>query len=55
MKEFYRNLKMGVSKEQALRQAQLFLIQQPLKNQSTGVKFDATHPFYWGAFQITGG
>lgn len=43
MKKFYHFLKIGRSKIQALRLAKLFLIKSSL-----------SHPFYWGAFVLSG-
>jgi len=42
MREFYRNLKSGRNKGEALRQAQL----------ATLAKYP--HPYYWAAYQLTG-
>lgn len=45
MRAFYAQLKRGVSKDEALRQAQLELLRQG----------DArAHPFHWAAFQLSG-
>jgi CHAT domain-containing protein len=45
MVEFYKQLaKPGITKSEALRQAQLFLLQQP--------QYD--HPFYWASFILVG-
>lgn len=44
MQQFYRNLLNGETKAQALRQAQLFLLQNPLYR----------HPFYWAPFILMG-
>jgi CHAT domain-containing protein/uncharacterized protein HemY len=51
MKEFYRqykNGKGGISKAEALRQAQITLLKNSKPNQAY------THPAYWGAFIIIG-
>lgn len=44
MAEFYKHLKNGISKAEALRQAQLTLLSNP--------KWQ--HPFYWGPFILVG-
>jgi CHAT domain-containing protein/Tfp pilus assembly protein PilF len=55
MTRFYGYLKAGQSKDAALRQAQLDLIQNCLRSQKTEVaRLDASHPFYWAAFQLNG-
>ena len=46
MTSFYQRLSAGVSKDEALRQAQLELMRR-----SGGVY---AHPFYWAAFQLSG-
>jgi CHAT domain-containing protein/Tfp pilus assembly protein PilF len=48
MKDFYRQLKGGTSKAQALREASLGLMR------SRREKAGAAHPFYWGAFVSVG-
>jgi CHAT domain-containing protein len=42
MQEFYRNLKAGRGKAEALRDAQI----------ATLAKYP--HPYYWAAYQLTG-
>jgi CHAT domain-containing protein/Tfp pilus assembly protein PilF len=42
MREFYRNLKAGHNKAEALRQAQLTTLER------------YPHPYYWAAYQLTG-
>ncbi|HVR99781.1 MAG TPA: CHAT domain-containing tetratricopeptide repeat protein, partial [Thermoanaerobaculia bacterium] len=46
MRRFYAELRKGVSKDEALRQAQLGLIREG--------RGKAAHPFYWAAFELTG-
>ncbi len=46
MEEFYKNLKMGMSKDHALRQAKLTFIQS-----ANNISSD---PYYWGGFFILG-
>jgi CHAT domain-containing protein len=56
MKRFYRGLRSGLPKDQALRQAQLAFIRGPVAIHS-GDKAedrDLSHPFYWAAFQLYG-
>ncbi len=48
MKSFYRNLLQSRGPSEALRRAQLDLIQ------SQGRSRDISHPFYWAAFQLIG-
>ena len=57
MKRFYGYLKTGKSKDAALRQAQLDLISGSISipdPRGRAVRFDASHPFYWAAFQLNG-
>jgi CHAT domain-containing protein len=42
MREFYRNLKAGRDKAEALRQAQLATLEK------------YPQPYYWAAYQLTG-
>jgi CHAT domain-containing protein len=44
MKSFYEHLRKGVSKDQALRYAQIDLIRSP----------NAARPFFWAAFSLSG-
>ena len=46
MEGFYRHLRAGKSKDQALRQAQLELVR--------GARRDRRRPFHWAAFQLIG-
>ncbi|MCP4592720.1 MAG: tetratricopeptide repeat protein [bacterium] len=57
MTRFYRHLREGKAKDEALRSAQLELLQGPIQVQSeTGEyqEFDASAPYYWAAFQVYG-
>jgi CHAT domain-containing protein/Tfp pilus assembly protein PilF len=57
MKRFYAGLKSGMPKDQALQAAQKELIRSriPAKDSSgRTVELDASHPFYWAAFQLIG-
>jgi CHAT domain-containing protein/Tfp pilus assembly protein PilF len=57
MKRFYGYLKAGRSKDTALRQAQLDLINGSISipdPHGRATKLDASHPFYWAAFQVHG-
>ncbi len=57
MELFYINLRRGTPKDQALRRAQLKLLDGPLNIQSpTGqqLTMDTTSPYYWASFQIFG-
>jgi CHAT domain-containing protein len=46
MKTFYRNLSRGLSREEALRQAKLFL----MRNSQAAWR----HPYYWAPFVFVG-
>jgi CHAT domain-containing protein len=46
MKVFYRNLKSGMSKDEALRQAKLELL--------NGKQAAWRHPYFWGSFVLVG-
>ena len=55
MTRFYGYLKAGRSKDAALRQAQLDLIRGSVViRDHTAQTLDASHPFYWAAFQLSG-
>ncbi len=57
MVRFYRHLRSGLSKDEALRAAQLELIRGPLEvlnEAGEQVRKDWTAPYYWAAFQIAG-
>jgi CHAT domain-containing protein len=44
MKRFYRHLRAGKTKDEALRAAQVELIRTP----------HFSHPYHWAAFQLAG-
>jgi len=48
MRAFYRNLREGMAKDEALRRAQMALIE------TSGDARDVSHPFYWAAFELIG-
>jgi CHAT domain-containing protein/Tfp pilus assembly protein PilF len=57
MVRFYKHLKRGLPKDEALRAAQLELIRRPIqaRNQKGSIEeIDASAPYYWAAFQIYG-
>lgn len=57
MLRFYKHLKEGLPKDEALRAAQEELIRGPIKVKNEAGKpeeIDASAPFYWAAFQIYG-
>lgn len=57
MQRFYRNLRSGMTTNQALRRAQLELIRAPLEceaDDESTCELDFRHPFYWAAFQLMG-
>ena len=57
MIRFYRHLKAGKSKDEALRSAQMEFIRGPIRvKDSNGqvVEKDASAPYYWAAFQLSG-
>ena len=43
MQRFYANLKKGLTKDEALRAAQVDMLKGPY-----------SHPFFWAAFQLSG-
>jgi CHAT domain-containing protein len=57
MTRFHRHYAAGLSKDEALRQAQIELIRKPIQitivNGQT-VETDASAPFFWAAFQLFG-
>jgi CHAT domain-containing protein len=57
MVRFYKHLKAGKTKDEALRAAQIELIRGPIEitNEKGEVeKVDASAPYYWAAFQLYG-
>ncbi len=56
MVRFYRHLKAGKPKDEALRAAQIELVRGPIEVEKSGklVAKDASAPYYWAAFQIYG-
>jgi CHAT domain-containing protein len=57
MIRFYRHLRDGLSKDEALRAAQIELIRGPIEvTDADGrkVRIDASAPYYWAAFQVFG-
>ncbi|HWN41233.1 MAG TPA: CHAT domain-containing tetratricopeptide repeat protein [Thermoanaerobaculia bacterium] len=57
MVRFYRHLKEGLSKDEALRATQMEFIRGPIQvtnDKGERVEFDASAPYYWAAFQIYG-
>jgi CHAT domain-containing protein len=57
MIRFYRHLRDGLSKDEALRAAQIELIRGPIEvTDADGrkVRMDASAPYYWAAFQVYG-
>jgi len=57
MTKFYEYLKKGLSKDMALRAAQIDFIEKPLSLKSPSgkiEKFPASHPFFWAAFILIG-
>jgi CHAT domain-containing protein len=57
MERFYGHLKTGKSKDAALRDAQLDLIRESRSKLTRGGRAegtDASHPYYWAAFQLNG-
>ncbi|HKH48854.1 MAG TPA: CHAT domain-containing protein [Thermoanaerobaculia bacterium] len=54
---FYRHLAAGLSKDEALRKAQIELIRRPVRIATANgqtVETDASAPFFWAAFQLFG-
>lgn len=57
MVRFYRHLKEGLTKDEALRATQMEFIRGPIQvtnDKGERVEFDASAPYYWAAFQIYG-
>ncbi len=57
MQRFYRHLKAGMPKDEALRAAQLELIRGPVEMKNPRgqvVERDLSLPYYWAAFQLIG-
>ena len=57
MVRFYKHLKAGLPKDEALRAAQMELIRGPIqvKNEKGDMEeIDTSAPYYWAAFQIYG-
>src|SRR6185436_7578444 len=57
MARFHRHYAAGISKDEALRQAQIELIRQPIRITTAyrqTVETDASAPFFWAAFQLFG-
>ncbi len=56
MRVLYAGLRAGLPKDEALRRAQVRLLRQPLRLARDGVELerDASHPYYWAAFQLFG-
>jgi CHAT domain-containing protein len=57
MARFHRHLAAGLSKDEALRAAQIELIHQPVQITTTSgqaLATDASAPFFWAAFQLFG-
>lgn len=57
MVRFYRHLKSGKPKDEALRAAQIELIRAPIPSRGVDgrpIELDARSPYHWAAFQIFG-
>lgn len=57
MIRFYKHLRTGLTKDEALRQAQVELIRGPIEvvdEKGEKVLFDASSPYYWAGFQLYG-
>jgi CHAT domain-containing protein len=57
MTRFHRHLAAGLSKDEALRAAQIELIREPIPITAAGgqtMETDASAPFFWAAFQLFG-
>lgn len=54
MEHFYKNLKRGLSKAEALRQAKLEIMRSKVNLKATGMRQDLASPFYWAPFILVG-
>ena len=54
MERFYQNLKRGLSKAEALRQAKLDIMRSSIDLKATGMRQDLASPFYWAPFILVG-
>ena len=57
MQRFYRHLRSGKSKDEALREAQLELIRSPLRvpdGRGGWTERNAAAPYFWAALQLVG-
>ena len=54
MEHFYRELKSGKNKADALRQAKLSLLQAQVELKALGTKQSLAAPFYWAPFILVG-
>jgi CHAT domain-containing protein len=54
MEAFYRNLKQGRTKAEALRQARLELIQGHVWSDALGQEQSLAAPYYWAPFILVG-
>jgi len=54
MEHFYRELKSGKNKAEALRQAKLSLLQAQVELKALGTKHSLAAPFYWAPFILVG-
>ncbi len=57
MIRFYKHLRAGKTKDEALRQAQIELIRGPIEvvnEKGEKTLFDASTPYYWAGFQVYG-
>jgi len=54
MESFYQNLKRGLSKAEALRQAKLATMHSTIDLKATGMRQDLASPFFWAPFILVG-
>jgi len=54
MERFYQNLKRGLSKSEALRQARLDIMRSTVDLKAIGMRQDLAAPFYWAPFILVG-